>query len=72
LDPADLREDPESLEAFKGRISPIIGNLVDVHEGILRGERIAPQTPTLDLVIDSWKSDEDCISYGLMGVEVIT
>lgn len=53
-------------------MGPIIGNLVDVHEGILRGERIIPQTPMLDLVIDSWKSDGDCISYGLMGVEMIT
>lgn len=52
-------------------MGPIIGNLVDVHEGILRSERIAPQTPMLELVIDSWKSDGDGISYGLVGVKVI-
>jgi hypothetical protein len=70
LEPADLREDPESLEEFTQRLKPIIGNLLDVHRAIERGEIIIPKTPMLKLTIDCWRNP-DAISYGLMDLEVI-
>ena len=71
LEPADLREDPDSLAEFTERLSPIIGNLLEVHRGIDRGEIICSETPMLKLTIDSWKNS-DSISYGLMGLEMIS
>jgi len=71
LEPADLREDLESLEELTERLSPVIGNLLDVHSGIERGEFIASETPMLKFVIDSWKNPHS-ISYGLMDLEVVS
>jgi len=70
LEPVDLRENPEFLEEFMGRLSPVIGNLLEVRRGIKRGEFIESETPMLKFVIDSWKNP-DFITYGLMDHEVI-
>jgi hypothetical protein len=70
LEPADLRGDPESLEEFTERLTPVIGNLLEVHRGIERGEFIASETPMLKFTIDSWKNP-DSTSYGLMDLELM-
>jgi hypothetical protein len=71
LEPADLREDAESLAEFTKRLSPVIGSLLEVHRGIKQGEFITSETPMLRLTIDSWKNS-DSISYGLMDLDVIS
>jgi len=69
LEPADFRENMEALELFTEYLRPVIGNLLEVHNGIERGEVIAPETPMLKFVIDSWKNP-DSISYGLMDLDI--
>ena len=70
LDPADLQQDPVAAKRFSDRLAPIIGNLVQVHDGIIRGERIRPETPMVEFLIESWVIPSDgrgpSRAYGLM------
>lgn len=70
LEPADLRDDPESLKVLKDRLKPFIGNLVEVHDWDAGGGKITTDTPSLNVVIDCWKGEEDTVCYGLMDVSL--
>jgi len=70
LEPKDLHEDGDAFHEFSKRLEPIIGNLVDVHEGILSGKKITTITPMLEFSIDSWNISADgVIAYGFMNYE---
>jgi hypothetical protein len=68
---ADLQEDSDAAKKFAGRLKPIIGNLTDVHNGILRGVRITPDTPLLEFTIKSWKISETERGYGLVDHRIV-
>jgi hypothetical protein len=68
LKPTDLQEDPVAAKKFYERLKPIIGNLVEVHDGIMSKERIAPVTPTMEFSIESWNvvtRGQQSRAYGL-------
>lgn len=70
LVPTDLQEDPVAAERFFDRLAPIIGNLVQVHEGLSRGECVPPETPRVNFLIRSWAIASDgrgpSRAYGLI------
>ncbi|KAF7980156.1 hypothetical protein HWV62_39613 [Athelia sp. TMB] len=67
----DLREDPSILQELTDRLEPFIGNLVDVHKGISRGEQVARRTPALNISIGCWQNENvDTVTYGLLDVEL--
>lgn len=54
LEAADLREDPETREAFRERLAPVIGvELLDDHERIVENGGEC-RSAWLDLTIASW------------------
>jgi len=64
----DIRADPAAYRALKNCLSPIIGNLVQVHEDMKNDVETVLDTPPLTLVINSWKVD-DRRAYGLWELE---
>ena len=59
------------LQDLTERLKPLLGNLVDVHEGISRGEQVTRQTPILNLSIGCWQNENvDTVTYGLLDVEL--
>jgi len=69
LQPANLQDDLDAKQKFTERIGPIIGNLVEVHDGRMRGVRIAPDTPVLKFTIESWDisiGDRPTRAYGFV------
>lgn len=59
LPPVDLYDDQQALDRFKDHLMPLLGNLVEVHDGIDRGEVIAVDSPEVMFTIDSWQLGED-------------
>lgn len=45
LEPAVLGDDFEVFEQFREKLSPILGNLEEVHQGIKRNKIVKPDTP---------------------------
>lgn len=69
MEPSDLHEDLKSLQELNRRLKPFIGNLLEVHDGLLRGELIPVNTPTLAMGIDSWEAEGHTVMHGLMSIE---
>lgn len=70
LEPTILLDDPEAARRFSERMKPLIGNLVDVHNGILEEkDLIEPSGQVLTLTVDSWKKEDGEIVYGLQSYE---
>lgn len=67
----DIRIDSAAYRAFKDCLSPILGNLVQVHEDMKNQIDTAPDTPPLTLIIYSWEVDgqDDERAYGLWELE---
>lgn len=57
LSRTDIRADSAAYRALKDRVSPILGNLMQVHEDMKNGIEMAPDTPPLTLIIYSWEVD---------------
>jgi hypothetical protein len=74
--PTDLQDDPVAAKGFLDRLAPIIGNLVQVHEGLFRGGCVAPETPLVDFLIQSWAIASDgrgpSRAYGLIDHSLCT
>ncbi|KAJ6618805.1 hypothetical protein B0H10DRAFT_2028043 [Mycena sp. CBHHK59/15] len=64
-----MRDDPDAARRFHERLKPLIGNIVDVHEGMLRKEVIEPSGPMLTLTVDNWKTEDGSVVYGLQDYE---
>ena len=63
----DIRVDLEAYRALEERLSPIIGNLRQVHEAMKKNMAVEPITPVLQLVVDSWQVGNErayCIAAG--------
>jgi hypothetical protein len=69
LDPVVLLDDPEAAEKFRQRMGPVIANLAEVHDGILRNEQVEPSGSELTLTVDSWRAQGGSIVYGLRQYE---
>ncbi|KAJ7481233.1 hypothetical protein B0H11DRAFT_2024748 [Mycena galericulata] len=65
LEPAILRDDPDAARQFSQRMQPLLSNLVEVHNGLLKKELIEPSGQVMTLIVDSWKGEDDNIEYGL-------
>jgi hypothetical protein len=59
LPPVHFYDDQQALERFKKRLIPLLGNLVEVHEGIEREEAIAVESPEVMFTIESWEINGD-------------
>ncbi|KAF5381117.1 hypothetical protein D9615_004129 [Tricholomella constricta] len=54
----DINEDRSGFQAFSNRLSKMLGNLPEIHNGPFPKEKpptIAPDTPMLSLIVDSWE-----------------
>jgi hypothetical protein len=66
---AKVQDNEAVFDALRGRLSPLIGNLEAVHEGLANGEVIARElegTPWLEALVHCWTSesasvDEDSV-----------
>lgn len=72
LEPSDLHEDLKSLEELKRRLEPFIGNLLEVHDGLPRGELISAKTPTLKMGIDCWEAEGHVVMYSLTSIDTVS
>ncbi|KAF8623517.1 hypothetical protein AX15_006294 [Amanita polypyramis BW_CC] len=55
LERANFIDDPKAYDSFCAQLSPLLGNLVEVHESGLRGEETIPDTETHEFEIRSHK-----------------
>ena len=72
IEPCELRGNRNQLMAVKKRLRSLLGNLVEVHEGIKRQEVINPEyIPYLDISVKIWEATDDdnseTIVYSLTG-----
>ncbi|KAG1893695.1 uncharacterized protein F5891DRAFT_962533, partial [Suillus fuscotomentosus] len=56
LPPVDLEADKEAFLRFRTRLQPIIGNLIEVHDGYATDEDLPVVTPTLRCTVRSWSA----------------
>jgi hypothetical protein len=71
LKPTNLKHDAAAAKSFSDKLKPVIGNLVEVHNGILQGVRIAPDTPWLEFTIESWTGQHSPRAYGFVDYKVV-
>jgi len=72
IKPVDFSSNDAELEILAGRLKPLLGNLLDVHESLKKNSRLEPQLgPYMDLAIDSQKSERGRVVYGLTGCNII-
>ncbi|KAJ7256501.1 hypothetical protein B0H12DRAFT_511554 [Mycena haematopus] len=69
IEPTILLDDPEAARNFACRLKPLLNNLEEVHDGMLKKEIIKPECSEMTLIIDSWSGADKKIMYGLRGYE---
>ena len=68
MEPSDLKEDPEALEEFKERLTPIMGDLLDHPSDQISD---TPSTPWMDVTIASWQHESGGKEYVLLDHAVL-
>ena len=56
------------IESLQARLNPFLGNLVEVHSGLERGEEIEPKTAEMMFTVVTWLDSEEKERYGLLNV----
>lgn len=72
IKPLDFSVNEAELDILTERLKPLLGNLLDVHEGLRKNSKLNVQPgPYMDLAIDSQKSEGGRVVYGLTGCNII-
>ncbi|KAJ7177520.1 hypothetical protein C8R43DRAFT_1118508 [Mycena crocata] len=64
--PRVLQGDTEGEKEFIALMQPLLNNLVQVHEAMIKGEVVEFSPPLITLEVDSWRGPQNTVVYGLV------